>query len=249
MKKVALITGASSGIGKEFARIHAKNGGDLVLVARRKDLLENLRKELLTDYSIDIELFAIDLTTSDAAQQVYDFVQAKRIQVEYLFNNAGVGGYGYFSERNLIDEQRMIQLNILALTSLTHLFLQDMKSNRKGYILSTASSAGFLPGPMQAVYFSTKAYVVSLTKALSHELKGSGVTISALCPGPVATEFEATAGMKGSFLFKYAQHPADTAKKGYRGLLKGKRIIFSDFYMGFALRCLLPSFQIASFCQ
>jgi len=240
MKKVGLVTGASSGIGVELARLHAKSGGDLVLVARRKDLMENLKQELESNHGIKVLCLAIDLSTSSAPQEVYDFLIANDVHVEYLFNNAGFGGYGKFIDRELEEDRRMIQLNVEALVVLTRLLVPAMVKRGSGYVLNTASTAGFIPGPLQAVYFATKAFVVSFSKALSHELKGSGVSVTVLCPGPVKTEFERVAGMEGSDLFKNSATALFTAQKGYAAMLKRKRVIISDYQLAFALRFLLP---------
>ena len=199
--KTALITGASSGIGKELARIHASKGGNLILVARRTEALEALKTELESTYGIQVNTFTQDLTQAHAAKKVYDFVNHSGLEVDYLMNNAGFGGHGVFIDRPLDKDLEMIQLNVSALVELTHLFLQDMKERGYGKILNTASTAGFLPGPLQATYFATKAFVISFTEGLSYELRNSGITVTALCPGPVKTEFEHVAGLEGGTMF------------------------------------------------
>lgn len=240
MKKTALITGASSGIGKELAIIHASKGGDLILVARRESQLNELKEELMANYKVKIEVIAIDLMKAHAAKILFDRIKEKKIEIEYLFNNAGLGGYGKFHDRELDLELDMIQLNIVALTELTHLFLPEMIRRKKGKILNTASTAGFLPGPMQSVYYATKAYVVSFSQGIARELNNSGVTVSALCPGPVQTGFEDAAGMSGSGLFKNAENPTSTAKKGYKGMEKGKLIIITNRTLSFTLNWIMP---------
>jgi len=240
MKKTALITGASSGIGKELAIIHASKGGDLVLVARRESQLNELKEELITKYNVKVEVIAIDLMKPHAAKILFDKIKEKKIEIEYLFNNAGLGGYGKFHDRKLDLELDMIQLNIVALTELTHLFLPEMIRRKKGKILNTASTAGFLPGPMQSVYYATKAYVVSFSQGIARELKNSDVTVSALCPGPVQTGFEDAAGMSGSGLFKNAENPSSTARKGYKGMEKGKLIIITNRTLSFTLNWIMP---------
>ncbi len=240
MKNVALITGASSGIGKELARIHASRGNDVVLVSRRSkdlnDLKENIEKQLHTNAIV----YAIDLTEENAAQRIYEFLQANTIRVDYLFNNAGVGGYGIFHERSMEEERKMIQLNVIALMELTHLIVQDMVKNKHGKILNTASSAGFLPGPLQSVYFATKAFVVSFSQGIAQELRETNITVTALCPGPVATGFEAAAGMEGSGLFENVASARSTAEKGYKAMLKGRLIEISDWKLAIAIRFFLP---------
>jgi short-subunit dehydrogenase len=240
MKNVGLVTGASSGIGLELARIHAANGRDLVLVARREEVLNALKKELETSHGIQVLVLAEDLMQPGAAKRIVDALHQQQIHVEYLFNNAGLGGYGKFVHRNLVDEQKMIQLNIIALTELTHLLLPAMVEKQRGFILNTASSAGFMPGPLQSVYFATKAFVVSFSQGISRELKGTGVRVSALCPGPVKTGFEKAAGFHESPLFDKAKDAHSTAKKGYVGMEKGKLLVFNEFPLRFAINWVLP---------
>ena len=238
--KTALITGASSGIGKELARIHASKGGNVVLVARRGAELESLRTELEDKYRVDVSIFQQDLTKESAAKNVYEFCKEKNIEIEYLMNNAGFGGHGKFVDRPLEKDVEMIHLNIQALVELSHLFLQDMKKRKSGKILNTASTAGYLPGPLQATYFATKAFVVSFTKGISHELKPHGITVTALCPGPVKTEFEFVAGMGNGDMFKNGATAYSTALKGYNAMMKGKRICISDIGLNFMIKFLLP---------
>lgn len=242
MKKIALITGASSGIGKELARIHASKNGDLILVARRSEELELLKKELEEKHAIKVWVFVKDLTSKVAAKEVYEFTKSNQLEVDYLFNNAGFGGHGFFVDRPIAKDLEMIDLNISALVELSHLFLQDMKKRKAGKILNTASTAGFLPGPLQATYFATKAFVVSFSEALAHELKPHNISVTALCPGPVKTEFEKTAGMTGGNLFEKAASAKSTAEKGYRAMEKGKVICISDPVLNVLLRYILPFF-------
>ena len=240
MKNVALITGASSGIGKELARIHASKNGDLVLVARREEELLALKSELEQTYKVTVEVFVCDLMRPHAANEVFEFVQSKNIQVEVLMNNAGLGGYGNFNERELSKELDMIQLNIVALTELTHLILPQMVARKSGKILNTASTAGFMPGPLQSVYFATKAFVVSFSQGIAFELQDKGITVTALCPGPVKTGFESAAGMSGSGLFEKSASASSTAMKGYRAMEKGKMIVITDGALKFAINWVLP---------
>jgi short-subunit dehydrogenase len=240
MKNTALITGASSGIGKELARIHAAKGGDLILVARRVELLNSLKEELVQKYKVTVQVIQKDLCVLGSSQAVYDEVTQNGWQVDYLFNNAGFGGKGAFLDRDLEADVEMVRLNVMALLKLTHLFGKDMKARAKGKILQTASTAGFLPGPYQNTYFATKAFVVSHTQGLAHELKGSGVTVTALCPGPVETEFAQVAGFGGSQMFDGAASAYKTALKGYNAMEKGKVICISDFKFTFLIKGLLP---------
>ena len=240
MKKTALITGASSGIGKELARIHASKNGDLILIARRTEELELLKKELEEKHAIKVWIFVKDLTSKNAAKEVYEFTKSNQLDVDYLFNNAGFGGHGFFVDRPIAKDLEMIELNISALVELSHLFLQDMKKRKAGKILNTASTAGFLPGPLQATYFATKAFVVSFSEALAHELKPHNISVTALCPGPVKTEFEKTAGMTGGNLFEKAASAKSTAEKGYRAMEKRKVICISDPVLNILIQYIMP---------
>lgn len=166
MKKTALITGASSGIGKELAYIHAESGGDLILVARSIDTLNEIKTTLETKYNCNVFVIQKDLTKPNATKEVYEAVKTTTLTVDYLINNAGFGGVGKFNERDIQEDISMIHLNIIALTTLTHYFLQDFTTTNTGKILNVSSTASVLPGPLQAVYFATKAYVTSLVMLL-----------------------------------------------------------------------------------
>jgi short-subunit dehydrogenase len=240
MKNLALITGASSGIGAELAQIHASRKGDLILVARRKDELERLADDLRQKHGVQVKVMVKDLSVNGASKELIDELGALVTEVEVLMNNAGFGGFGNFADRPLEKEQEMIRLNITALTDLTHLVIPHMIKKGRGRILNTASSAGFMPGPLQAVYFATKAYVVSFTQGIHHELKPHGISVTALCPGPVSTGFEKTAGLEGVDLFKMAVAPSHTAKAGYRGMEKGRMIVFDQRLLSFSVNWLIP---------
>jgi short-subunit dehydrogenase len=235
MKNVALITGASSGIGKELAIIHAKNQGDLVLVARRKQLLDSLSSELREKYKVSVLVFEMDLTANAAATKLVDELNKENIQISYLFNNAGFGGYGDFIDRSISEDLTMIQLNVSSLVELSHGIANQMVKNGGGMILNTASTAGFIPGPLQATYFATKAFVVSFSQALDQELRKKGVTVTALCPGPVKTEFIDVAGMSKSKMFDGAKSANYTAMKGYNAMLKKQLICISEPSLHFLL--------------
>ena len=240
MQETALITGASSGIGKELARIHAARGGDLVIVARRGDALEQLQTELEAAHGVTVRCVATDLTQPSAPRELMDQLRANGTSIDYLFNNAGFGGHGRFDERPWAKDQDMIQLNIMALTELTHLCLQEMVDRRKGKILNTASTAGFLPGPLQAVYYATKAYVVSFSQALAEELRHDNITVTALCPGPVATEFTRVGDLEGVEAFKNCASPVDVARLGYDAMLSGKLIAINDWRLRMMLEWVVP---------
>ncbi|MEA3444393.1 MAG: SDR family oxidoreductase [Bacteroidota bacterium] len=240
MKKTALITGASSGIGKELARLHASKYGDLVLVARRKEALQELKTELEKKHGIQVLVIQKDLSKPGAATEVYEEVIAAGIDIEYLINNAGFGGHGKFHERNWTSDQQMIQLNIMALTELTRMFLPDMVKRNKGKILNSASTAGYLPGPLQAVYFATKAYVISFGLAISEELSDTNITVTSLCPGPVETEFASVANAEDTKLFKNAESAKSVASKGYAGMEKGKLEVITNLSLKIQLKFLTP---------
>jgi uncharacterized protein len=223
--RTALITGASSGIGAELARIHAEHGGNLVLVARRTDRLEALKAELERAHGITAHVIAKDLSAPEAPQEIHDELAARDIQIDYLINNAGFGNGGFFHEQDWARNEAMIKVNVLALAALTRLFAPEMITRGRGRILNVASMAGFLPGPLQAVYYATKAFVVSFSEATNNELAGTGVTVTALCPGPVATEFIAQANLREAKGFARTVSARGVAQVGYCAMLKGKTII------------------------
>ena len=226
MKQTALITGASSGIGKEFAIVFARQGYDLVIAARNEKRLQEIAEEITANYGSKVLVIPIDLSLKDAAEQVFQRIKKEQIQVECLVNNAGYGDFGYFTETDWGKESDMISLNITCLTQFCKLFAVEMKKRGHGRILNLGSTGSFLPGPRMAVYFATKAYVLSFSEAIRHELKGSGVTVTTLCPGPTASGFQDTAGMAGSKLFQENKIPtsAEVALFGFRAMMKGKRV-------------------------
>lgn len=220
--KTALITGASSGIGKEMASIHAVAGGDLVLVARSADKLDTLRQELERTHSVRVTTIVKDLSQPNAAQEVYDEVNQAGIAIDYLVNNAGFGGRGKFHERDWQDDLNMINLNITALTALTRLFLPDFVARNSGKILNVSSTAALLPGPLQAVYYATKAYVTSFSNALAEELHDRNITVTALMPGATETGFASVSGMDKTTLFNKTASAREVAQAGYDGMLAGR---------------------------
>jgi short-subunit dehydrogenase len=221
-RRVALTTGASSGIGKELARIHAERGGDVVAVARSEDKLAQLKQELESEQSCTVTIIAKDLTQPGAAKEVYDEVKAAGIEVDYLINNAGFGGRGKFHERRWEDDLAMINLNITALTELTRFFLPDFVARDSGMILNVSSTASLMPGPLQAVYYATKAYVTFFGNALAEELYDTNITVTTLMPGATETEFAKVSGMDKTGLFAKTASARDVAQAGYDGMLKGK---------------------------
>jgi short-subunit dehydrogenase len=226
--ETVLITGASGGIGEEFAKIFAAKGSDLVLAARSGDKLERLAASLREQHKVQVETLAIDLAAADSAPRVAAFLEERKLEIGILINNAGYGTFGPFAECDLGPELGQIQLNVTTLTHLTRLLLPGMLRRRDGRILNVASTAAFQPGPMMAVYYATKAYVVSFSEALANELQGSGVTVTCLCPGPTKTGFNERAklGNRGLLSKKSVMMEAEAvAKRGYQGLMKGKRLI------------------------
>lgn len=225
-RKTALVTGGSGGIGLEIAKELARKGFDITLVARRRDALEAAAGQLEGKFGIKAHVFAADLRRTDAPEQIYDFLHNENVPIEVLVNNAGFGLGGEFSETELTRELEMIQVNIGALTHLTKLFLPPMVRQRSGRVLNVASTAAFQPGPLMAVYYATKAYVLSFSQALAEELRNTGVTVTALCPGPTQTDFAEAAQMTNSRLFNSfgVADADDVARYGVRAMLRGKRL-------------------------
>lgn len=232
MNKTALITGASSGIGKELASIHANKGGNLILVARRGKVLNEIKTNLEAQHNITVTTIVKDLSKAGSAKELYDEVKSKSIQVDYLINNAGFGLRGLFHELPLDRQQQMMQLNMISLTELTHLFLPEMISRNSGKILNTSSTASFMPGPLQAVYFATKAYVTFLSNALAEELSNTNITVTNLMPGATETEFAKTADMDKTDLFAKAASAHSVASEGYEAMIRGDLDIISGLTFG-----------------
>ena len=230
MSKTALITGASSGIGVEFAKIHAGHGDNLVLIARREDKLNKLKNDLLNHHDIDIMVFSQDLSNPESTGNIRDFCNDNDIRIDYLINNAGFGGYGYFHETDAGRYDNMMKVNMLALTRLTRAFLPDMVKRKSGRILNIASTAAFVPGPMQAVYYASKAYVLSFTEAVANELQGTGVSATVLCPGATRTEFFDVAGFdESSFKLMGVASAKSCAEYGYTSMMNGKVVAIHGF--------------------
>ena len=224
--QTALVTGGSGGIGLELAKVLARNGFDLVLVARKRDTLEAAAGQLEGKFDVKAHVFAADLRRREAPEAIFDFLLNENIPIEVLVNNAGFGLGGEFSETELRLELEMIQVNIAALTHLTKLFLPAMIKRRSGRVLNVASTAAFQPGPLMAVYYATKAYVLSFSEALAEELRNTGVTVTALCPGPTQTDFAESAQISTSRLFTTfgIADAADVAKYGFDAMMHGKRL-------------------------
>lgn len=241
MAKTALITGASGGIGKEFAIIHAEKKGDLILVARSEGKLNALKTELEQKHGIKAEVIVKDLNQPNAAKELYETFKNTGLEVDYLINNAGFGGIGNFYERDIKEDISMIQLNVEVLTELTHYFLQDFTKKNSGKILNVSSTASLLPGPLQAVYFATKAYVSSFSNAISEELKGTGVTVTNLMPGATETNFGKVSGMDKTVMFDKTASARKVAEDGYNGMISGKLDVISGLtFAQKALNMMMP---------
>jgi uncharacterized protein len=222
MSKTALVTGASSGLGEEFARLFAADGIDLVLVARRRDRLDALARELREARKVTVHVIAADLAVPDEVERVVREVQALPVEIEFLVNNAGLGNVGTFATSPLERQLVMVDVNVRALVRLTHAFLPAMIAHRRGRLLNLGSTAGLQPGPFGAVYYATKAFVNSFSEALSHELKGTGVTATVSLPGATATEFASVAGSGGTRLFRSGvMSSRQVAAEAYRAMHRG----------------------------
>jgi hypothetical protein len=227
----ALITGASSGIGYELAKLFASDHYNLVLVARSAEKLTQFADELQRQFQISAKALPLDLTAAPAPQFLFDQLRREGVAVDILVNNAGYGLFGEFAKLTTKEDLGQIHLNVTALTYLTKLFLGPMLERKSGRILNVASTAAFQPGPLMAVYYATKAYVVSFSEALANELAGSGVTVTCLCPGATDTGFQGRAGTANTLLFKKLRpmDAARVARDGYRGLMSGKTLVISGF--------------------
>lgn len=226
-RRTALITGASSGIGYELAKVFAAEGHDVALVARTKAALEELAEELSKEHSIDAWSFQVDLSDPAASGMIKDALDKRSLNVDFLVNNAGMGARGTFSELDLNLQLEILQVNMTSLTHLTRLLLPGMVGRKRGRVLNVASTAAFVPGPLMAVYYASKAYVLSLSVALAEELKGTGVTVTALCPGPTRTGFVKKSGTQDTRLFKGGgvMEPSEVALAGYRGMMEGREVV------------------------
>jgi uncharacterized protein len=221
----ALITGASSGIGLELAKVFAANKINLVLVARSESKLNELANEV-KQQGVTVNVLAKDLSSYNTAKEIFDWCGQQNIQIDYLVNNAGVGDFGFFHESEWKKQEQIINLNITALTYLTHLFLPDMVKRKNGKVLNVASTAAFQPGPTMSVYYATKAFVLHFSEAIANELEKTGVTVTALCPGATESGFQTAAAMEESKLVKGKKLPTSkqVAEYGYAAMMKGKKV-------------------------
>ena len=230
MKETVLITGASSGIGLELAKCFAADKSNLVLVARNTSALENLAAELRGKFQIEIHVITADLARPESPQEIFDELQGRAITVDVLVNNAGFGLHGGFAELPLARQLEIVQVNIASLVALTGLFLPGMMQRRRGGILNVGSVAGFLPGPNMAVYYASKAFVQSFSEALCEEVRGSGVSVTNLCPGPTETNFSRVARshrVRESWARKMSA--TEVAAAGHRDFRRGKAVSIPGF--------------------
>lgn len=225
IRGTALVTGASAGIGAEFAKVFAAHKHDVILVARRQDALEAVAGQVEGAYGVRAMVLPLDLTDADAPAELFARILDARVEVDILVNNAGAGLVGEFVETDMERELQMIQLNVAALTHLTKLFVRPMVQRRSGGVLNVASTAAFFPGPLNSVYHASKAYVLSFTEAIAEELRGSGVSVTVLCPGPTISEFHEVAGARPiSVLGAAAADAREVAEFGYDALQSGVRV-------------------------
>lgn len=222
----ALVTGASSGIGYELAKVLAKDGKNLVIVARSQDKLEELKTEIENKYGTSVRVLPKDLSNPNAPQEIFSELEKDGVNVDVLVNNAGYGVYGMFSETDLREELAMIQVNAVSVIHLTKLFLKQMLENKSGWILNVASLCSFLSSPLESVYCASKSLVLHFSEALANELQGTGVTVTCLCPGLAKTEFHKRAHMENTKVAKRKMmDAAAVAEAGYKALKKGKVVV------------------------
>lgn len=227
--KTTLITGASGGIGLEIARLFAKDGINLLLIARSEDKLLKIKQEIEQRHSVTVNCLPLDLSKPEAITTIAHYVEQNGLHIEYLVNNAGFGDFGRFTERDLPKYREMIALNIATLTELTHIFAQKMAKQGSGRILNVASIAALQPVPLMAVYGATKAFVLSFSNAIRNELKKTGVTVTTLLPGPTATNFFNKAEANNVPMFQNTMSSEKVALGGYKAMMKGKKRIIPGF--------------------
>lgn len=228
----ALITGTTSGIGKEFAKIFAEKGYNLVTVATNEDILRQQKDEFEAEYHINVKYIVKDLSKENSALEVYNEVKKENINIDVLINNAGFGIFGKFTETEWNKQRNLAMVNMMAVMQLSYLFGKDMAERKYGKIANISSIASFQAGPYMAMYYSSKAFVRSFSEALHEELKNDGVSVTAICPGPTKTNFEAKAHMKKSYMFNKMKvdTPQDVARKGYKAIMKNKAVYVVGFH-------------------
>jgi short-subunit dehydrogenase len=249
MNTTTLITGASSGIGRELARLFARDKNNLVLVARNQRKLDELAQELRCRYGVKVKVMAADLSAPAAAAHIVDQLPRESIHIDVLVNNAGTQVYGLFAKADTEQLLHMIQVNMTSLTYLTKLLLPGMLDRGKGKILNVASTGSFGPGPLNAVYCATKAYVLSFSEAIAAELDGSGVTATALCPGATNTEFVTRHGLEDVRLFQNMMSAERVAEIGYQALMENRLVVVAGWgnrLQVWALQFFAPFLQMMS---
>lgn len=225
-----LITGGTEGIGLELAKLYAKDGHNLIIVARNIKKLKGVKKSLEDLFNIHIEIISLDLSVNNSCEKLYEFVEKNNLIVDNLINNAGIGSFGFFNELNIDNENKLIKINIEAVFNITYYFYRKMINRGQGSILNVASTAAFSSGPKMSTYYASKAYVLSLTEALYEEGRIKGVKVSCLCPGAVRTEFQNKSGIiKGEKSKGLIMEASDVARIAYRDFNKGKAIIIPGF--------------------
>lgn len=241
MKKTVLITGASGGIGRALAEVAASKGNHPVLVARNIERLETLEKELIDRYGCKPVIIQKDLCAENAAKELSETLEQMNIHIDVLINNAGTGGYGLFHSQDPSHIRTMINLNMLALTEVTRMLLPQMIRRDNGKILNIASTAAFLPGPFQAVYYATKAYVVSFSQAIADEVAANNITVTAYCPGATETGFAKSGNLESTKLFRgKLDKPEKVAECAYRAMEKGRLVAGREPFLMFVMRYILP---------
>ncbi len=243
----ALITGASGGLGLEFAKLCAGDGYDVVLAARNEAKLTQIKEQLEQTYKVKAYVCPVDLSAVDAAEDVFRFTEDHNLKIEILINNAGFGDAGAFHERDWKKQYEMVQVNIVALMQLTHLYTPGMIDRKKGCIMNLSSVAAFSAGPYMSIYYASKEFVRSFSEAVAEEVRGTGVTVTAVCPGPTATGFEKAADMgEQSSMFQKAASASEVAKIGYRAMKHGKVLCYVGKYTKFmSFGCRLVSRKAA----
>lgn len=230
MKGTALVTGASAGLGRDFARLFAADGHDVVLVARRRERLEELAREIGGASGVQAHVLPLDLSDREAPRRCVDELRARGLAIDFLVNNAGLGTNGPFADADPAKQLEMIQVNVTTLVELTRLLLPDMIARKRGRILNVGSTAGFQAGPFMAVYYASKAFVNSFSEALAYELAGTGVTTTVSCPGATETEFAGHAGNDSTLLFKLgAADSMSVAREAYAAMMAGRTMVVHGF--------------------
>jgi short-subunit dehydrogenase len=236
-EEYALVTGASSGIGYELAKLFAKDGKNIVVVARSQDRLERLKTEIENKSGTKVIVLLKDLSNPNAPQEIFSELEKKVINLDVLVNNAGFGLYGLFCQTELQEELKMVQVHVASLIHLTNLFLKQMIENKSGWILNVASGAGFAPFPLWSIYSASKSFVLSFSEALANELQGTGISVTCLCPGPTDTRIWEKGNMQNCKLAKGKKLRASTvAEAGYRALKRGKVIVVPSLKYGLAMQ-------------